>query len=458
MGAACRRDFGRPLGPALARVDRLGARPSMTLFDSGTEGDAAGIRRVSLVRLSALIAQSVGSVGRVVVEGEVHKPQTGRTGRQWFTLRDRTSQISISVPAARRSRCRIVAGERVAVTGRLEWVNDWGQLQLVAEEIVPVGEGAIAAMISEARERLRSDGLLDRPRRPIPRLPTGIGVICGHEAAVRADIESVVAARFAGYPLTFVETTVSGPGAVDNVIAALFDLDARTDIAVILVARGGGDSTALLPFSDESLCRAVGACVTPVVSAIGHDGDRPLLDEIADLRCGTPSLAAAAVVPDHHALRFEIDGLLAQAATAGRHRLASAGQLLAGIDRARAAILGLDRGAARLDGFLAQLELVHPIRELDRARSRLGRLDITAPALARLAAASAALGALHSQVEALSPVRVLERGYAVVRQADGRVVRDGGDLVVGSGVTVSVARGGFAARVTHITDERPQRD
>ena len=430
----------------------------MTLFDSGSGGDADGIRRVSLVRLSALIAQSVGSVGRVIVEGEVHKPQTGRTGRQWFTLRDRTSQISISVPSARRTRCRIVAGERVAVTGRLEWVNDWGQLQLIAEEIVPVGEGAIAAMISEARERLRSDGLLDRPRRPIPRLPTGIGVICGHEAAVRADIESVVAARFAGYPLTFVETTVSGPGAVDNVTAALVDLDRRSDIAVIVVARGGGDSTAMLPFSDESLCRAVCACVTPVVSAIGHEGDRPLLDEVADLRCGTPSLAAGAVVPDREALRSEVNGLVAQVATSAAHRLAAAGQVLAKIDRGRAAVSGLDRAAARLEGAIAQLELVHPVRELDRAWSRLGRVDFSSPALARLAASCAALGSVRSQVEALSPVRVLERGYSVVRQTDGAVVRNVGDLVVGAGITVSVARGGFAARVTAITDERPPSD
>ncbi|GAC1307353.1 MAG: exodeoxyribonuclease VII large subunit [Acidimicrobiales bacterium] len=426
----------------------------MTLFDSGGAGDADGIRRVSLVRLSALIAQSVGSVGRVTVEGEVHRPQTGRTGRQWFTLRDRTSQISISVPSARRARCRIVAGERVAVTGRLEWVNDWGQLQLVAEEIVPVGEGAIAAMISEARERMRSDGLLDRPRRPIPRLPDGIGVICGHEAAVRADVESVVAVRFAGYPLTFVETTVSGPGAVDNVVAALADLDARRDIAVIIVARGGGDSTAMLPFSDESLCRAVCACVTPVVSAIGHEGDRPLLDEVADLRCGTPSLAAGAVVPDREALRSEIDGLLAHAAMSAAYRLTGAGQLLAGIDRGRAAVRGLDLGAARLEGAIAQLELVHPLRELDRARARLGRLDLVAPARARLDAASAALSAVGAQVEALSPVRVLERGYAVVRRPDGTVVRDATDLLVGAGVTITVARGLFAARVTDITDER----
>jgi exonuclease VII large subunit len=112
----------------------------VTLFDA-TDQEGAGPRRVSLARLAGLIAQAASSVGRIAVEGEVHKPQTGRTGRQWFTLRDRVSQISVSIPSARRARCRVVAGERVCVTGRLEWVTDWGQLQLVAEEVVPVGEG-----------------------------------------------------------------------------------------------------------------------------------------------------------------------------------------------------------------------------------------------------------------------------------------------------------------------------
>jgi len=223
----------------------------MTLFDTG--GPAGEVRRVSLVRLSALIAHASASIGRVAVEGEIHRPQRGKTGRQWFTLRDRASQITVSVPASRRNRCRIVAGERSSVTGRLEWVNEWGQLQLVAEEVTPVGAGAIAAAIEEARRRLREDGLLERPRTPVPRLPAGVGVLCGHDAAVRADIESVVTARFPGYPVSFWETTVSGPGAPDNIATGIGELDRRDDIDVIILARGGGDSTQLLPFSDEAV-------------------------------------------------------------------------------------------------------------------------------------------------------------------------------------------------------------
>ena len=417
----------------------------VTLFDAP---DESGPRRVSLARLAGLIAQAASSVGRIAVEGEVHKPQTGRTGRQWFTLRDRVSQITVSVPSARRARCRVVAGERVSVTGRLEWVTDWGQLQLVAEEVLPVGEGAIAAMIAETRLRLDADGLLTRPRRRIPMLPAAIGVVCGHEAAVRADIESVVAARFPGYPMVFVETTVSGPGAVDNVIAAIADLDAHPAVEVIVLARGGGDATALLPFSDESLCRSVCAAQTPVVSAIGHDGDRPLVDEVADLRAGTPSLAAAAVIPDREELAAALDTALRNAASALVVRLDTAAARLGAVDRRRAVAAALDRAGARLTQASAARDLVAPGQELARARLRLGAVEFRAPAVGRLERARRDLAARRAEVEALSPARVLERGYAVVRRAaDGRVVRDPHEAPKGDVLDVTVAGGTLSAVV-----------
>ena len=342
----------------------------------------------------------------------------------------------------------MVAGERVAVTGRLEWVNDWGQFQLLAEEVLPVGEGAIAAMIAEARRSLERDGLLTRPRRLVPQLPSVIGVICGHEAAVRADIESVVASRFPGYPVTFWETTVSGPGAVDNIVGAIDELDARPEIEVIILARGGGDATALLPFSDEAVCRAVCATTTPVVAAIGHDGDRPLVDEVADLRCGTPSLAAGAVVPDGAALHGRLDGLLQVALGQATHRSAVATTRLAAVDRRRAVASAIDRAVARLDRAGAQRHLVHPARELDRACARLARVDWAARAATRLAASEQSLGHGWAQVEALSPARVLERGYAVVRRTDDSVVvRDPAQVLPGELVEVTVAAGWFSARV-----------
>ncbi|HET9443957.1 MAG TPA: exodeoxyribonuclease VII large subunit, partial [Acidimicrobiales bacterium] len=277
----------------------------MTLFDPVDRP----VRRVTLVRLSAEVARSLSSLGRIAVEGEVHRPTVRAGGRTYFVLKDRAAQVDVTVPGSRARRARTVAGERVQVTGALEWVAGWGRVQLVAEEVVPVGAGAVAAMIAEARERLRRDGLLDRPRRPVPRLPEAVGVVCGADAAVRADILSVVATRFAGYPLVFREVTVSGPGAAAAIVAAVDDLDRHPGVEVIILARGGGDATQLLPFSDEQLCRAVAAAATPVVSAIGHEGDRPLCDEVADLRCGTPSIAAAAVIPSRVELEAELAAL-----------------------------------------------------------------------------------------------------------------------------------------------------
>jgi exodeoxyribonuclease VII large subunit len=390
----------------------------------------AEARRVSLVRLSAEIARSLADLGRIAVEGEVHRPQRGASGRIWFTLRDRASQLRVTCPSSRASRCRAVAGERVCVTGALNYVNDRGELQLVAEEVAPVGAGAIAAAIADARARLRQEGLLDRPRRPIPRLPTRVGVVCGSDAAVRADIESVVAARFPGYPVEFVEVNVSGAGAAEAILGALRSLDGRPEVEVIVLARGGGDAAQLLPFSDEQLCRAIARCATPVVSAIGHDGDRPLSDEVADLRCGTPSLAAGVVIPSLADLHAELDAL----------------------DPAAAVTAGLDRASARLARVGARLHGLHPGRRVGDAQARLRALDWRSPARARLARAADGLAAAQLRLEALDPIRILSRGYAVVRDGNGRVVRVAGALARGDVIAVQLARGSVDARVEDVRD------
>lgn len=383
-------------------------------------------RRVSLVRLSAELGRAAAAVGRIAVEGEAVKPSQ-HPGGVYFTLRDRAAQVSVRCPGSRLARCHVAAGERVLVTGSLSWLTDRGQLQLVAEEVSPVGAGAIAALIEEVRSRLAAEGLLDRPRRAVPRLPQVIGVVCGAEAAVRADIESVVADRFPGYPVLFVETNVSGPGAAEAVTRALEALDVRPEVEVVVLARGGGDAAQLLPFSDELLCRAVAACRTPVVSAIGHQGDRPLCDEVADLRCGTPSLAAAAVVPSRVELEDELVALLARAGEALGAHVAVAGERLRRIEPVGALRAGLDTARSRCGHAAGRLVLVHPARRLGWAGERLA--------------------AARRHVDALSPTRVLERGYAVVRDADGRVVRDAEVLHAGDGVDVTVAHGRFAARV-----------
>lgn len=416
------------------------------LFDSG--GDA--VRRISLVRLSGELARSLAGVGRFQVEGEVHRPQSGYGGRTYFVLKDRAAQLSVMCPPARASRCRTVAGERVAVTGQLQWVNERGQVLLVADEVVPVGEGAVAAAIAEARARLTAEGIVDRTRRRIPRLPAVVGVVCGNEAAVRADIESVVAQRFPGYPVAFVEVTVSGPGAVDSIIGAVGSLDARPEVEVIVLARGGGDATQLLPFSDEGLCRALVAARTPIVSAIGHEGDRPLCDEVADLRCGTPSIAAAAVIPSRVELEAELAALAARAEAAVGERVAEGRRRAEAIDRERALDAAVRSGGQRLQRSGRELVLLHPAAATGAARARLERVAWQAPLPAALSRSRARLDAARRQLDALSPQAVLDRGYAVVRTPTGAVVRDAASLAAGEPVDIQLASGAVGARVEEV--------
>ena len=345
----------------------------------------AAVRRLSLVRLSAEIARSAANMGRVEVEGEVVRPRTTASGRVYFTLRDRAAQITVACPSARVRRCRTVHGERVSVTGALSWTTGQGQLLLVAEEVAPVGAGAIAAAIEETRRRLAAEGLLDRPRRPIPRLPAGIAVVCGTDAAVRADVQSVVAARFPGYPVTYVEVSVSGPGAAQALADVVSRLDGRPEVEVIVVARGGGDAAQLLPFSDEDLCRAIASSRTPVVTAIGHEGDRPLCDEVADLRCGTPSLAAAAVVPSRVELEGEIDRLLAVTAATALARLDGHARRLARLDAGDAAARRLASAEGSLAVAAGRLPLLDPRRRLAALRrERIGYVFQTANLLPSL--------------------------------------------------------------------------
>ena len=387
------------------------------------------VRRISLVRLSSEIGRALATVGRIVVEGEVHRPNRGSTGAIYFSLRDRAVQVSVRCPAARAGRARVVEGERVAVVGRLDYGPDRGQLQLLADEVTPVGAGAVAAAIAEARRRLDADGLLLRPRRPLPTLPRLVGVVCGTDAAVRKDIESVIADRFPGYPVRFLETLVSGPGAAESVMRAMATLAREPFVDVVILARGGGDATQLLPFSDEELCRAICACPVPVVSAIGHEGDRPLSDEVADRRSGTPSLAAAAVIPPRVALVEGLDRLLACAAVAIDGRLDRATRDLAAVDRDRAVAAALGVAEDRLLRATHRLALVHPASRIDTASARLAGLE--------------------AWVDGLSPARVMARGYAVVRRAGGGpVVRDSAEVVDGDAVEIDLARGRLTAVVS----------
>jgi exodeoxyribonuclease VII large subunit len=404
-------------------------------------------RRLSLVRLSTELARAVAGLGRVATEGEVVRPTVTRSGRVYFSLRDRGLQLTVTYPAERARRCRAVHGERVSVVGSTSYTTERGQVALVAEEIVPVGEGAMAAALAETRERLRAAGLLDRPRRPIPLLPALVGVVCGADAAVRADIESVVAARFPGYPVIFREVSVSGPGATERIVAAMRSLDTTPEVEVIVLARGGGDPAALFPWSDEDVCRAICGTRAPVVSAIGHERDRPLCDEVADLRSGTPSLAAATVIPDRRALADRLDGCLATCREGLSVRMASSAQRLSGVDPAGALRNGLQTATARLSRAAAVLHSVDLLARTADARRELARVEWRSPFRHLAAQAEAQLAERRRTLDALDPARVLDRGYAIVKGPDDAILRDPAKVRPGDPLEITVAGGRLGATV-----------
>ncbi len=444
---------GQSLSPAW--VDPPGAVPVST------------VRTVSLTRLYAEVGRALAAPGRVQVEGDVHDRRVTQQGAIWFTLRDRALDLPVLIASGRARKSRIVDGERVSVIGRVTLQQRKVQIRMEAEEVLPVGEGAVAALLIQVRSRLAAEGLIDRPRRPIPMLPRGIGVVCGTDAAVRRDIESVVAVRFPGFPVRFVETTVQGAGAADAVRRAIEELVFASDTDVIVLARGGGSAVDLLPFSDEDLCRAIATCPKPVVSAIGHDGDRPVCDDIADLRCATPSVAAQCVVPDRGALQSALDRSRGDVARAMHNRsVAARGGLGAirwesALDRRCASLHqslsgirwtdALDARAARERVTLATVawDRVLPFR-CDAARRRMEAIDPSGSLRRRTLDASNRLALLHAQIDALSPARVLERGYAVVRDGSGRVLRDATQTSSGAALDITLAVGQLHVEVRHV--------
>lgn len=377
------------------------------------------------------IAEWVSRLGRVWVEGQVTQLNL-RPGTAFLTLRDPVADVSLQVTCAR-GVCDAVTpplqeGARVVVHGKPELYVGRGALSLVATEIRPVGVGALLARIEQLKQVLAAEGLFDAGRkRALPFLPTAVGLVTGRASAAERDVLENARRRWPAVRFEVREVAVQGHLAVEQVVRALRELDRAPHVDVVVVARGGGSVEDLLPFSDEALLRAVAACRTPVVSAIGHEPDSPLLDLVADVRCSTPTDAGKRVVPDV------------------REELARLQQVR---DRARRAVTTL---VAR---ERAGLEAAHSRPVLADPRTLVaGRRDDVDAALARLRrctggrldAARRDLEHTRARVLALSPQATLDRGYAVVQTADGAVVRDPGDVAIGERLRLRVARGELGA-------------
>jgi exodeoxyribonuclease VII large subunit len=353
------------------------------------------------------IASWLERLPTVWVEGEVTEL---RRQEQWasvyLTLKDPESAACLPVQMKRGLfdglRLDLENGERVHVYGRPELYEQRGDFHLRALSIERYGIGAHLAALERLKQKLAGEGLFAAARkRPLPRIPRLIGLVTGNDAAAKRDVLTAISARFPPAHVVVAETLVQGPKAAGAIAAAISEL-AALGADVVVVARGGGSFEDLLPFSDERLVRAVAACPVPVVSAVGHEQDTPLLDLVADVRASTPTAAGRLVVPDLAELRDRLD-------------------------RAHA---GLERGTRRvLERHSARLNVSH---------ERLRR----APALA-LERREARLKAAHGRLLALSPRATLERGYAIVRAADA-LVRE--PPAPGTELAVEVAGGRFGAR------------
>src|SRR3954468_12580276 len=290
------------------------------------------------------IAEWVGRLGRVWVEGQVTQ-LNARPGTVFLTLRDPVADVSLTVTCSRPVYDAVVPrlseGDRVVVLGQPGVHLLRGSLQLQALEIRPVGVGELLARLERLKGVLRAEGLFDPARkRPLPFLPRSVGLITGRASAAERDVLENARRRWPAVRFDVRNVAVQGHLAVEQCMDALAALDREPDVDVIVIARGGGSVEDLLPFSDEALCRAVVACRTPVVSAIGHEQDSPLLDGVADVRCSTPTDAGKRVVPDYAEEVARIRGLR---------------------DRSRRVAVGtVQRELARLDAMRTRPVLAEP--------------------------------------------------------------------------------------------------
>jgi exodeoxyribonuclease VII large subunit len=384
----------------------------------------------------------IDRLGTVWVEGQLAQiNMRPNINTVFMVLRDPAADMSLTVTCSRdlvqRAPVKLAEGTQVVVCGKPSFYTGRGTFSLRLSEIRAVGVGELLARIDRLRRLLDAEGLFDpRLKRPIPFLPNTIGLITSRASHAERDVTTVATARWPAVRFAIRHAAVQGVNAVPQIVEALRELDQDRDVDVIVLARGGGSVEDLLPFSDETLCRAIAACRTPVISAVGHEPDNPLCDLVADLRAATPTDAAKKVVPDTAAEQQLVDDLRRRSAQALRNWVSREQRALAQL-RSRPVL------AAPLTALTARADEVH------RARSAIRR-DIT-----RLIAAEAErVGHLGARLATLGPAATLARGYAVVQAvvqsvptgpAPMQVLRSVEDAPAGTRLRVRVADGAVSA-------------
>jgi exodeoxyribonuclease VII large subunit len=350
------------------------------------------------------VASWIERLGIVWVEGQLTEIKVRNT-TAYMVLRDPAADMSLNVNCSatlvHNAPVKLTEGTQVVMCGKPQFYTGRGSFSLRIREIRAVGLGQLLERIERLRKLLDAEGLFDpRLKRPLPFLPNRVGLITGRGGAAEHDVTTVAGARWPGVRFAIRNTAVQGPTAVAQIVEALGALDTDPEVDVIVIARGGGSAEDLLPFSDETLCRAIAACRTPVVSAVGHEPDNPLCDLVADVRAATPTDAAKKVVPD---ARAEI-ALVSELRQRGGRALRN----------------WVGREAHALTNLRNRPVLADPLRmvtdraaEVSRARAA-ARRDIR-----RLVAAETErVGHLGARLSTLGPAATLARGYAVVQRVD----------------------------------------
>jgi len=383
-----------------------------------------------------LAGEWIGRLGRIWVEGQIAE-LARRGSTAYLTLRDPVAAVSVRVVCPRAvldaTEPAPAEGARVVVWAKPDFNINRGAFALTAIEIRAVGIGELLARLERLRHSLAAEGLFAAARkRPLPFLPAGVGLICGRESAAERDVLRNAARRWPAVQFRVENVAVQGTYAAGEITEALQRLDGDPAIDVIIIARGGGSIEDLLPFSDEGLIRAVAACQTPVVSAIGHEQDVPLLDQVADVRASTPTDAARRVVPD---VTEQVE-LISQLRSRARRRLAGR----------------LDRELSWLTDIRSRPAIAAPVREIERRQEQvLGLAERARRSLsAGLDRAGDDISHTRARLIALSPAATLSRGYAIVQHGDASVVRDAAEVTDGETLTMR-----FAAGLLTATAHRP---
>lgn len=368
----------------------------------------------------------------IELEGEISNFTAARSGHLYFTLKDESSQIKCVMwrSAAQKLRFDPQEGDAVVLKGSISVYEASGVYQFYATKMKPAGRGDLMVAFEQLKQKLQSEGLFDPERKqPLPRFPAKIGIVTSINAAALRDILNVLTRRYPLADVLISPTLVQGTDAPPQIVRALRWLDGRTDVDVILVARGGGSIEDLWAFNDEAVAREIAAASHPIVAGVGHETDFTIADFVADVRAPTPSAAAEIATPDIGSIEEFVAGSAQYMQQQISNRLAV--------------------GMESVDTLTRTLRLLGPSHQIQTYRQKIDQLLMALDNSGgrRVAEKSHALSLLQTRLESANPKSILARGYAIVTRDDQTIVRRASEVSAGETLTIKVSEGEIEAEV-----------